>query len=120
MSVKDFNSDVLTKLATIMTNQDNQQKKQDEHSGLLRTQGETLLRNTITVEEHHKRSTQLEHRQDRVEADVEILKTILATSQSNKQYLKDFFITLGYVVAGLPAIGGVLWGLYEIVKKLGF
>jgi hypothetical protein len=120
MSAKDFNSEVLSKLAAIITNQDNQQKILDQHSKLLKSQGETLLRNTITVEEHHKRSTNLEMRQDRLESELLLLKSDVATAKSNKQYLKNFFLTVGYFAAGLPAIGGVLWGAYQILKKLGF
>ena len=113
------NSEILAKLATVITNQENQEKVLNKHAQLLEEQGKTLLRNTITVEEHHRRSTQLEMRQDSLEAEVNTLKSDFSTSKSNKAYLKEFFVTVGYIAAGLPAIGGVLWGLYQLAQKLG-
>jgi len=113
------NSEILAKLATVITNQENQEKVLNKHSDLLEDQGKVLLRNTITVEEHHKRSTHLELRQEALETEVQSLKAEVATAKSNKAYLKDFFVTVGYIAAGLPAIGGVIWGLYQLAQKLG-
>ncbi len=112
-------NEILERLATVAEKLDNQSKLLDKHSSILEEHGRVLLRNTITVEEHHKRSTSLEVRQDALEIKVEVIKDEVSTSKSNKQYLKDFFITVGQIAVGIPAIGGALWGLYQLLQKLG-
>lgn len=52
--------DLAVTQSKILANQDNQQNLLEKHSGMLDRQNDILLRNTITVELHEKRSTALE------------------------------------------------------------
>lgn len=67
-------SEVIEKLLEIqasqremMANQQNQKEILDKHTIILEKQQETLIRNTITVETHERRSTALEARLKHIE-----------------------------------------------------
>jgi hypothetical protein len=66
--------DRLTELSVdqkeILVRLDAAQKMLDKHADLLEKHNETLLRNTITVEEHHRRSLMLEEAQKALELKV--------------------------------------------------
>jgi hypothetical protein len=103
----------------ILTNQGHVQKLLDKHTEILEEQGKTLIRNTITVEEHHRRSLYLEEEQKALKAEVHSLKTTVETENSNRAFLKSIVISAGYVFTAIGAAGGVLWGIYNFLKGLG-
>lgn len=107
-------NDVLEKLAElsatqreILTNQSIQQKQLDNQAGLLQTQSETLLRNTLTVEEHHKRSTLLEQEVKRLDTAFDDVKMDISNTKAVwKAYMWMFGTVGGFIAAAA--------GLYEI------
>ncbi len=94
----------------MLTNQSNQQKLLEKHGQLLEKQGEVLLRNTITVETHEKRSTALEKEIRRLDIDVEGIKTEVTS-------VKAVWKAAGWVVGILGTIGSALVGIYELFRK---
>jgi len=87
-----------------------QTKLLEKHSEILESQKETLLRNTITVEEHHKRSLFLESKIDELEDEIEPLKAHLAGGTA----------IVGFIRLGTFILGGILsaFGIYNIIKVI--
>lgn len=118
--------DVLEKLSEvtgtqreILVNQASQQKLLERHAEVLEEHGRVLLRNTITVEDHHRRSLYLEEEQKQLKAQVQMLKSTIETENSNRAFLKSVVISIGYMFTALGAVGGVLWAAYKFLKSLG-
>lgn len=106
--------------ATIIANQTNQSRTLDKHSDLLERQSETLIRNTATVEEHHKRSTYLEDRQEKLESEFEIVKQTVLSDKQKKVWWRDLMRSIGTVTTVLSAMGGGLYAAYQFLKSIGF
>lgn len=105
--------------AKILANQDNQQKILDKCTELLEEHSKILVRNTVTVEDHHKRSLHLENRQDEVEDRMEAIETSAKVEEGKRSYLKELAGTIGIWATAITAVSGVLYGLYELAQKLG-
>lgn len=105
--------------AEIITYQKQHAKDLTRHADLLEKQQELLLRNTITVEEHHKRSTALEESFKLLKAEVDKVKgDVTGAKTSAKAISGAFEIIAKYAGWGVAAIG-VLWQLYVFLKSKG-
>lgn len=98
--------EVLDKLSEISASQremnvilKTQGKTLEKHANLLELQQETLIRNTITVEEHHKRSIALENRQKELEAEIEPIRDHVISVQAVFKAMKWFGIFFGAVLS---------------------
>jgi len=112
-------NEVAVSQSVILTKQDAHNDILEKHASLLERQNETLIRNTATVEEHHKRSTYLETEQKRLEADLASVKHDVTFEQQKKKWRKEM-ITLGTMITtGLTTLAGIFWAVYEFFKKLG-
>lgn len=103
----------------IVANQDNDRKILEKHSEQLQEFSEILLRNTITVEDHKRRSLSLEKRQDKVEVRQDKVEDYLVKEKAKRQGIKEFFTLASYVFSGASAVGAALWGAYQFLKNLG-
>jgi len=112
-------SEIASAQARIMANQDNDRKLLEKHSEKLENYNIILTRNTVTVEDHHKRSLHLENRQDEVEDRQTKLEQFIATQKAKKQGVKELLSQLGIIVSASTAVGGALWGIFEFIKSLG-
>jgi hypothetical protein len=112
-------SEISERQGKILANQDNDRKLLEEHSSLLKEHHKVLTRNTVTVEEHHKRSLLLEAEIKRVDADVRNIQDHVDKVQHMGLGVVNFFKGLGAMMAGLSTLGGVLWAIYELAKKIG-
>lgn len=110
-----------------LVSQNNQQKALDRVFETLEKTNETLLRNTITVEEHHKRSNLLEQELRRIDAkvseeDIQHLKAQAEAVEHTRNLFKSLQYLakiVGWIIGGLSTLGGMLWGLYQIAQKIG-
>ena len=103
--------EILKKLSEISENQqkmivvqESQEKLLEKHTETLEKQGEVLLRNTITVEEHHRRSLALEAQMEQLEKEVRHIENHV----SQMEGVGNFFKVVGWVVGAILGIGGVL------------
>ena len=104
-------SDVLVKLAEISTVQKQQTEVLDKHSEMLEKQNEILLRNTITVEEHHRRSLFLEAEQAKLEAQIEPIKAHVEQMKGIGKFIK----WVSTVVGLLTLLGGAVLGFIKFI-----
>jgi len=95
MSVKqDRNTALLNKHAELLDKSREEQVRQNE----------TLLRNTITVEEHHRRSLALEKQIARVETEIEPIKAHVQQLTG----VGKFFRMVGYVAGAIAGTIGLV------------
>lgn len=106
--------------AVIIANQINQAKSLEKIENDLKDQAEVLTRNTVIVDAHHKRSLNLEDRQEKLEDNFGALKIEIEVEKGKRDYKKQFLLSGAYTATILSAIGSLLWGLYTLAKKLGF
>jgi len=103
---------ILETLLEVKANQAIHGQILDKHSDTLEKISETLLRNTVTVETHERRSTMLEAELKTIKADVDGFKA-----------KKIAWMSIGKgVVAVISAMGGIayaVWYLIKIMKVLG-
>lgn len=105
--------------AKIAANQDNDRKLLEKHSEQLAEFSNILTRNTITVEDHHKRSLHLERRQEELESRQDTVENYIKVQKAKKQGVKELFTWVGYIGSGIGAVSGLLWGAYQFLKTLG-
>lgn len=104
----------------ISANIDDLKTRVETQGGMLLKQNETLIRNTITVEEHHKRSLYLEQQQDSLIKRIDVLEDGVEAKQAVKHFVRDSVKWVGYVGIAVSSLGGVLTVIYQVFKKLGF
>src|SRR5689334_22326864 len=102
-------NDVLIKLAEISAVQKHQTEVLDKHSEMLANQNDILLRNTITVEEHHRRSLYLEAQQDKIEAELAPIKAHVEQIRGIGSFIKWCSVVVGLLVA----VGGAVLGFIK-------
>lgn len=103
----------------ISANIDDLKSRVDNQAGILIKQGDVLVRNTVTVEEHHKRSLFLEEEQKALAQRIDALEDGVEAQKTVKHFIKDLVKWVGYIGIATSATGGILAALYEIAKKLG-
>lgn len=111
-------SDILIKLAEISAVQKQQTEALEKYAEIQTKQNEILLRNTITVEEHHKRSLYLEAEQQKLEAQIEPIKAHVEQIRGIGNFIKWSSSIVGLLVT----LGGVIWGAIKLlfwVKGIG-
>jgi len=112
-------TEISEKQAEILANQHNDRKLLEKHSDQLDRHSEILVRNTITVEEHHRRSLLLEAEMKRVDNDVESIKSHVSKVQDMGKGAIAILKMTAAGVGGVSTLGGLLWGAYQIAQKLG-
>lgn len=98
--------DISSAQKELLTNQATQQKILEKNSELLEAQAATLLRNTLTLEEHHRRTSALEEV-------VELEKNKIATLEAKSQKFQGVID----VIKWLSGISGVGTVAYQILTK---
>jgi len=106
--------------AEIITNQKQHSTILTRHSDLLEKQGEVLLRNTITVEEHHKRSTMLEEQMKTLRKELDEVKSSVSNAKTSAKAISGAFEVIAKYAGWGVAVVTVLWQLYVFLKSKGF
>jgi hypothetical protein len=81
-----------------------QKETLDKHANLLMTQNETLLRNTLTVEEHHKRSLHLEKLQEKLQNEITPIKEHVTSVTAIFSFIKWTGITAAAILSTIGAL----------------
>ena len=105
-------SELSEKQGVVLANQANQQKLLEKHNEMLEKQGEILIRNTAIVDEHQRRSTMLE-------AELRATKDEVDEISKHVEQVKG----IGKLITWLGAIAAIiplLYGIYQVFKKVGF
>lgn len=92
----------------IMVTQKNQTDILKEHAKILKDQQDTLLRNTITVEEHKKYSINLDKKLSLLESEIEPIKSHVNKIQGVGLFIRWIVYTSGAVSA-----------FYGLIKLMG-
>lgn len=95
--------------AQILENQKHQQELLGKHAELLTTQGETLLRNTITVEEHKEMSINLRKELARVENRFSPVEKTVDRAKTVAKFITWVAVTCTGLIAAAA-------GIYEILS----
>lgn len=83
-----------------------QQRAIEKHSDLLEKNNETLLRNTITVEDHARRSDLLEQEQKGIKSELDEIK----------QHV-DFVKGVGYFIKWTGIAVGAMASIYAFIRN---
>lgn len=81
-------------------------------------QGKTLVRNTVTLEEHVKRTNLLEKRMEHVDNEVDGLKTHIAKINTVFDLLKPTKEKMKWIFIVASIIGGT-WGTVDVASDDG-
>lgn len=118
-----MDSTLLTDIASgqkvLMNQVESLVKTQEKHSDKLDEISVTLLRNTITVEEHEKRSTNLETQQTADRTRIAALEDAAKDAKSRSKQNRIIFGSIAAAAAGLGTISGLFGQIYQLMKKLG-
>ena len=100
--------EILEKLTDIIATQRFHSDILDKHTTILEKQGETLLKNTIIVEEHQRRSIALEAEVKRLDKDATIYK-------AQKLAVSKMWSIVVMVTAIGSSVVGILWTIYKFM-----
>lgn len=92
-------SEIKASVTELSANQKNNYRAIQDNTKLLKEQGETLLRNTITVEHHEKRSTLLEQELKSVREELEPIKEHVQQVSGAGKLIRWTGITVGAILA---------------------
>ncbi|RLG45229.1 MAG: hypothetical protein DRN81_02295 [Thermoproteota archaeon] len=100
--------DVSKKQSEMLTVQKVQQKTLEKHTDIMSAQEKTLLRNTITVEEHKKGSIALQEQLKALKQEMEPARQHVVKSDAFWEFVRKAGWALGLIAAGSSAIYGII------------
>ena len=118
--ILDMISDLKVSQAEIASNQKQHNVILARHTDLLEKQGEVLLRNTISVEDHDRRSQALEEQLNALRGEVYLVKTAWESHIAKSKTISVFMEKMAAYAGWVAAVVVGFWQIYLFLKSKGF